>query len=163
MRIEEKEGSLVIVDFDGLEAYKIAVGIERDGVRFYKGLAARVAKPAARETLELLASQERDHLSFFQKQIQLLRLEREDAFEEDDLLGSLDYGIFRPYQGMEGLEKILSTPEKALRLAVIIEDRSVQFYEACLARVTSGEARRELASIVDEERRHKKLLEETRV
>jgi rubrerythrin len=113
MRIEEKNGNLVIVDFNELEALKIASRIENDGIRFYTRLAASAGAPKVRETLELLAFQEKDHLEFFRKELQRLREKREDPFEEDDLLDSIDYGIFQPYQSMADLEKALDTPRKA--------------------------------------------------
>ncbi|MCX6354936.1 MAG: ferritin family protein [Candidatus Aureabacteria bacterium] len=160
MRIEDKGGSLVIVDFDELEAYKIASKIERDGIEFYTKLAGRVAKRKPRGALELLATQERDHLDFFHQQLSRLRQVKEDNFEEDDLLSSIDYKIFQPYQGIAELEKILDTPRKALRLGVIVEEKSIDFYEFCIKKVTSPEAQAEIARIIEEERQHKKTLED---
>ncbi len=42
MKIEEREGKLVIVDFNELEAYKVASKIEKDGIRFYDNLIQKI-------------------------------------------------------------------------------------------------------------------------
>ncbi|MCX6357736.1 MAG: ferritin family protein [Candidatus Aureabacteria bacterium] len=159
MRIEEKNGDLVIVDFDEVEACRIACRIERDGVRFYTRLANGQVSPAMREVLGELASQESEHLDYFGGRLAKLREGREDGFEEDDLLGSIDYGIFQPYQDMEELQGILKKPAQALRLGIIVEDKSIRFYESCAAQVVSPGTRDELRRIAGEERRHKQLLE----
>jgi len=160
MRIEEKEGRLVIVDFNELEAYKIADKIERDGIEFYTKLAQEADDEKLRSTLELMAGQERDHLKSFHERLEEIREERGDAFEEDDLLNYFDYGIFQPYRSMAELEKAIDSPRRALRLGIIVEDKSINFYSSCLGKIQSRNARKELSRILDEERRHKKTLEE---
>lgn len=159
MRIEEKGGRLVVVDFDDVEACKIACRIERDGIAFYEGLAGRSAGSGARRALGELAREERDHLDFFRGELERLRAEKEDRFEEDDLMDSLDYGVFQPYRD---LAEALDSPAKALRLAQLVEERTVHFYEACRARVGSGAARRELGRIIEEERAHARRIGEMR-
>ena len=159
MRIEERSGALVVVDFDDLEACKIAARIERDGAAFYEALAVRMTDAAARGSILSLASQERDHLEFFEGELTRLRATKEDAFEEDDLASSLDYGIFKPYRD---LADALESPRKALRLGQIVEERSVQFYEACRGRVAADGTKRQLDRIIAEERLHARTLQEMR-
>lgn len=160
MRIEEKNGDLVIVDFNELEAFKIASKIEKDGIDFYEKLAERAAQRRARDTLRLLAGQERDHLEFFDGEHSKIRELRQDRFEEDDLLGSIDYGIFQPYRGIAELEKALDSPRKVFRMGIIIEEKSVRFYEFCMRHVSSHETQEGIAGIIKEEREHKRLLED---
>jgi len=157
MRIEERSGTLVVVDFDDLEACKIAVRIERDGMAFYEALAGRMTDAAARGSILSLASQERDHLEFFEGELARLRETKEDPFEEDDLASSLEYGIFAPYRD---LAEALESPRKALRIGQIVEERSVRFYEACRGRVASDETKRQLDRIIAEERLHARKLQE---
>lgn len=160
MRIEEKNGNLVITDFSEMEAFKIASTIERDGIHFYEKLSGRVTSTRVRDTLNVLAAQERDHLEFFEGELFKLRERQDDRFEEDDLLTSIDYGIFQPYQSIGELEKALDTPAKALRMGVIVEEKSVRFYESCRARVVSRSAQEGLAKIIEEEREHTQLLKD---
>ena len=48
MRIEEREGEIVISSFNELEAYKIATKIEKDGIDFY----AKLINSAKNETVK---------------------------------------------------------------------------------------------------------------
>lgn len=159
MHIEEKDGNLVIVDFSDLEAYKIARKIESDGTHFYERLMGELDDPREKEAVKLLVDAERDHLRYFEGELSILREREEDSFEEDDLLSGLDYGIFQPYQSMDDLSSNLTTFNKAIRLGIVVENKSIQFYEHCRDHVSSPEAKKELDRIIEEERRHKRLLE----
>lgn len=143
MRIEEKEGNLVITDFNELEAYKIACKIEADGIDFYK----------SKEVFNFLLAEEQKHLKLFNELLFKLKEGREDSFEGDDLLSTIDYGIFMPV-------KKINSPREALQLGIIIEDRSIKFYEFCKDRVSSNTAKKEISNIISEEHKHKELLEE---
>ena len=155
MRVEERGGALFVTGFDGIQAYKIAVRIERDGIAFYEALAGKLRDPGARAAALALAGQEREHLAYFEAGLAALRAGREDGFEEDDLASFIDYGLFAPYRG---LADAVETPGKALRLGLLVEDRSAQFYEACRAAADAADARRELGRIAAEERRHAETL-----
>lgn len=155
MRVEERDGTLVVSGFDDLQACKIAVRIERDGIAFYEALASKMPDTATRGTILSLADQEREHLDFFEGELSRIREEKEDPFEEDDLASFLDYGIFAPYRD---LADAVETPRKALKLGHLVEERSVQFYEACRGMASAGGARRQLGRIIEEERRHARTL-----
>jgi len=161
MRIEEKDGNLAIVDFDEVEAYKIARKIEKDGIEFYRRLLAKTTQAKAKDALKFLLEEEKGHLEFFEDRLQELEQKAGELTEDDDLLGSLDYGIFWPYQNIEELENIVDDPRKALKLGLVIEDKSLKFYQSCQGKVTSPEVREEIANIIREESRHKKILEDT--
>lgn len=160
MKIEERDGAFVITDFDESEAYRIAEKVEMDGIGLYKRLAEKSDLHRVRETLELLLDQERDHLEFFSGQRDRLMKEKDYAAEENDLLSGIDYGIFQPYQSLGDLDKVITSPRKALRLGLIIEEKSINFYEACKRHVPSEATKREIGAIIEEERQHKKLLED---
>ncbi len=158
MNIEEKKGALVITDFNEAEAYRIAVKIEKDGIRFYRKLAATAQKASVKETLEFLMNEETRHLGFFEESLERLRLTGEDSSEDDDLLSSMDFGIFSPYQEMEALDEAIPDLVKALKIGAIIEDKSIRFYQACRVQVSSPRSADELGEIIAEEERHKTLL-----
>ena len=159
MRIEEKDGKLVIVDFNELEAYKVASKIEKDGIRFYGSLIRKITDESVKESLAFLLEEENKHLALFQKHLSRIGQTIEDGFEEDDLLNYMEYGIFQPYQSMSAMTEIIDDVTKAIDLGIIVEDRTVSFYQACKAHVLSKTAKEELQYIIDEENRHKKLLE----
>lgn len=159
MRIEEKNGNLVIVDFDEADAYKIACKIEKDGICFYKDLRDKSGDEKIKTEMEFLLKEENGHLKLFEELLSKIEREKEDTSEENDLLDSLDYGVFQPYQGIGGLQQALNDPKKALKLGIIIEDKSIKFYEACKGHLTSSKAIEEVVSIIREEYRHKQKLE----
>lgn len=159
MKIEEKNGALVITDFNEFDAYRIAVAIEKDGMELYEKLLALDLKPAVRETLKFLKSQEGHHISIFEELLQQLRDAGEDTSEDNDLLTSMNFGIFEPYQSMEGLQDALTDIDKAVRLGLLFEKKSIAFYQACKEKVSSTQAAGELTAIIKEEQRHKALLE----
>ena len=160
MQIKEKNGELAIVDFDELEAYKIARKIESDGMDFYHRLQEKTDDEKLRKVLSFLIKKEREHLQFFEERLFKMREEKEESFEENDLFGAMDYGVFQPYQSMDDLDKALNNVKKAFKLAVIIEDHSIKFYNLCKDRVTSRGAKEEITKIIGEEKKHKKLFEE---
>lgn len=159
MKIEEKDGKLVIVDFNQTEAYKIACKVEKDGILFYEKLKGKVKKPEIIETLDFLISEEKKHLKYFEDCLYEAREKQEDYFEDDDLLNYLDFGVFEPYNSIDEMENILSDLDKALRLGIAVEKKSVKFYQLCQENVSSSDAKDGLGRIIKEEERHKELLE----
>ena len=159
MRIEEKDDALVIVDFDELEAYRIACKIENDGLEFYKNLLEAVNETAAKKAIQLLIGEEKKHLNLFEKCLSRLRQQKEDTSEDNDLLGSLDYGIFAAFQGAIGLKEAVRGKESALRLGIAIENNSIRFYGALKDKVPSQETKVEISNIIKEEFKHKQVLE----
>lgn len=159
MKIEERNGKLTIVDFNELEAYKIACKVERDGISFYKKLKEKVDKPQVKEILDFLIGEEQKHLKFFEDCIYEVRRREEDYFEEDDLLSYMDFGVFQPYKNIEELENIISDIDAALRLGIAIENKSINFYTLCKTNISSPSAKEGLENIIKEELRHKELME----
>jgi len=136
MKIEERNGRLTAVDFDEIDAYKIACAVEKEGIWFYQKLKDKIDKPRAKEVLSFLIEEERKHLRLFEEQLFKVR-----AGKEDDL------------------ENVLTDINRALKLAIIIEDKSIKFYELCRDNVSQEVARQELENIIEEEKEHKALLE----
>ena len=159
MKIEEKNHELIITDFDELEAYKLAYKIEKDGLAFYKKLAQKIEDPKIKEVLDFLIEQENDHLKFFQDCLFELRKTQEDQGEDNDLLEAIDLGIFQPYESMQDLEKVLTQANKALRLGMIVEEKSIKFYKSCQQQVSSQRAKEGISKIIDQEHKHKDLIE----
>lgn len=160
MKIEEKNGKLVIVDFNEIDAYKIACKIEEDGIHFYKKLIEKIDGNAPKKALALLIKEEEEHLKFFEESLFKLEEKEEDSFEGDDLLSTMDYGIFESYEDLQELDKILKDMDKTLRLGILIEDKSIKFYEFCKRKVKDKKVKAEISKIIKEERKHKQHLED---
>lgn len=160
MKIEEMKDEFVITDFNELEAYKIACKIEKDGIDFYEMISRSEKNEASRKELRFLIKEEEEHLKFFEGCLFDIREKIEDKFEEDDLLGYMDYEIFQPYQSIKGLADKIEDAKKTLHLGVLIEEKSIKFYKACRDKVLSLSAKRELSNIIEEEKRHKRRFED---
>ncbi len=157
MKIEEKNGNLVITDFNEFELYRIACRVEKDGMDFYRRLLNATSAPDIRKALEFLLAEEKKHLGFFEDCLAGLRQQSEDPSEDNDLIEAMDYGVFSPVEQLGKLESVVKDPAKAMKLGLTIEDRSVRFYSACLDLVKSPETHSELKKIIEEEERHKEL------
>ena len=159
MKISEKNGKLVVTGFDAGEAYRIAERLEQDGILFYGKLAEQVKAPEVKETLEFLAAAETEHLNFFQDCLVRLREAGRDDSEDDDMAQSLDAGIFTSYQDAANLAGILTDIKKALKLGILVEDKSIKFYRLCRENISESRVMAALQNIIEEEQRHKQLLE----
>jgi rubrerythrin len=159
MKIKQKKDEFVIVDFDEIEAYKIACKIEKDGIDFYKKLAGLVGE-SVRKMADFLIEEEERHLRVFEDCLYEARQRQEDTFEEDDLFSVMDYGVFYPYKSMEDIRELMNDSKKVLRLGLVIEDRSIKLYSACEKKVSSQSTREALRNIIEQEKRHKNLLED---
>ena len=158
MKIEEKDGKLVITDFSEMEVYRIACTVEREGIHFYEKLRECVNTFKSQEALELLITEERRHLKFFQERLyELRRAQDEGVSEEEDLISSMDFGVFQPFSRMSQTCKAVEDVKKAFSLAVTVEDKSINLYEECKARVSSEDVKKELTAIIEEEKKHKDL------
>ncbi|MFC1658545.1 ferritin family protein [Candidatus Omnitrophota bacterium] len=159
MRIEEKNGNLTIIDFNEFEADKIACKIEKDGIHFYKKLQGKVKQDEIRQALGFLIKEEEKHLKIFQDSLFALEEKKGVISDEDTLLDAIDYGIYQPYQNLSELENILDKPDKALKLGLVIEEKSINFYKACIQQLSNETVKNEISNIIEEEYRHKQLLE----
>lgn len=160
MKVQEKGDELVITEFNELEAYKIASKVENDGIEFYKKILLNIKDDKTKEGFTFLLKEEEKHLKLFQGYLFQLRKNIEDGFEEDDILNYLDYDIFYPYQEIKELANVFTDIKKALRLGIIIEEKSVRFYGACREHIQNKAVKGELDNIIGEEKRHKQLIQE---
>lgn len=159
MKIVEKKGKFVIVDFDIVEAYEIACKIERDGIGFYKKMAKEAQRPEVKETIEFLIKEEQAHLKIFESRLYELREnpDSEKDYDSDDLLSSMDFGVFKNEARQSISVKKAASIKTALETAVEAEEKSIRFYRLCLKYVTSDKVKQEITKIIEEEKQHKQI------
>ena len=160
MKIEDKNGELIITDFNEAEAYKIASKIEQDGIDFYTKILDEATEPAVKEKISYLLNEEKKHLKFFQERLFEVSEDKADGFEEDNLLGYMEYEVFKPFLDAKDLPENIKDARKALNLGIIAENSSINFYLSLRDKVTSPETKKELFAIIEEEKSHKELFEE---
>ena len=160
MKLEEINGKYVITDFDEAEAYNIACKLEKDGTGFYVYLAGKVEGQEAKKLFEFLIDQERKHFEVFKAQLDRLQ-QQEDMSKEpaENVLAMMDLGVIPPYHVLGKISEGIDDMSKAFSLAITMEDKSIKFYEACLQHVSSKQVKQDLVGIINEEKKHKELLE----
>lgn len=159
MKIEDRNNQLIVTDFDEVEAYVIACKIEEDGIHFYRKL--REAEKSAKiiEAIDFLIKEEVRHLKLFNARLFELREASDKDYDENDLLTSIDYGIFKVCDNAKGLEEVLTNEKRALSLGIIIENKSVEYYMILFKNISKPQAKKEISAIIEEEKKHKELLE----
>lgn len=154
MRVQiDKTGNIKIFDFNPVQAYKVAVRMEDESIRFYNDLSGKVRDPEARKDVEFLAGQERDHLKTFQSLLIYVKKGESDGFEEDDLAESISSNIFDTSKEKESAEK-MDHRHTGFEEAMNMERRSIVFYEGCRENSTTPKARGAFEKIIREERKH---------
>lgn len=160
MKIKNENNKLIVTDFDEIEAYIIACKIEEDGIYFYKKLRDVEKSPEALKTIDFLIKEEQKHLKTFNSRLYELRENSDNDYDENDLLTSMDYGIFKPCKDVEDLEKAINNEKRVLSFGIIIENKSIEYYTVLSKNISEEKAKSEIANIIKEENRHKELLEE---
>jgi len=160
VKIEKVGEKFVITDFDAASAYRIACNVEREGVAFYKKLAGVQTKPEIKDVLDFLLSEEEKHLKFFEKQYVDAVNTVDDYNEDEDIINSMDFEVFKPYSEIKGFNDYLTELNKVFNLGVIVEENSINFYTACLDKIEDIVAKVEIKKIIKEERKHKEMIEQ---
>ena len=123
----------MIYPFNAAEAFKIAVGIEENGKRFYLEAAKKFTGKVA-DLFNSLAQEEELHKATFEKALAELPPDQPSAFDPDNetdeyLKMMSDINVFR--QGASDIDKALAsvlTPRDALTMAIGFEKDSIVFY-----------------------------------
>lgn len=161
MNVKKEGEKFVITDFSEFEAYKIAAKLEKDGTGFYTYLADKTKDGEAKKLYEFLSEEERKHLQFFQDHLDKLKQEKEDTtdYADNNLINLMDTGVFPSYRMLSIMSEDAYDEKEALQFALDVEVKSVNYYRACLEHITSGDTQKALMDIIEEETRHKELLE----
>jgi rubrerythrin len=156
MRVEiEKNGNIIIFDFSPVQAFKVAVHMEEDGIRFYEDLAKKVKDEEAGREIRFLIQEEKEHLQAFRQCLDAVKSGTDDAFEEDDIVQYISSKVFDVSEELREASR-MDHRHTALEEALNMERRSIVFYEASLSRVSDPQARGAFAKILSEERGHLK-------
>ena len=153
----------LIYPFNAAEAFKIAVGIESNGLRFYTEAAKKFTGKVA-ELFESLAKEEQIHRATFEKILEGLPQEQSSAFDPDNetdqyLKMMADINVFK--QGSDLIDQALAsvlTPGDALKLAMGFEKDSIVFYVQLKHATGAQEDSRAVDTLILEEAKHLRKL-----
>ncbi|MBN2190421.1 MAG: ferritin family protein [Candidatus Aureabacteria bacterium] len=152
--IKNEKGKIEVADFDIIQAYKIAVNLENEGIRFYGDILKNINDGIVKEDIKLLLEQEKEHLKFFKTEMDRELKTRSDNFEEDDIVDYMDSGIFSGYKALKGRSDVLKDAFAVLGFGLLIENDSISFYRTL--RENTGDSRcvSALDRIINEETKH---------
>lgn len=163
---------MVVHQFSDKEALRIAAEIERKGERFYR-MAQGVAKGgAASGLLEMLRAQEEAHAAKFERMLDQISDDEEDAEEAYDLeanafLSAIAAEVVFPGGVLASLmDRRLETVRDILLHAIASEKDSILFYMEMLLETRNDDYKQVFRDIIAEEKKHlydlQQLLEGTR-
>ena len=154
MRVNiDKNGQITIFDFNPVQAYKIAVKMEKNGIEFYQDLLKQVRDEEARREIDFLIEQEQEHLKTFQELLNKEKEVTQDSFEEDDIVNYVNTHVFDSSSEKEKA-KGMEHRHTALEEAMNMERRSIVFYEGCLLHSKGAQAKKAFKKILEEEKKH---------
>lgn len=152
--------------FNDVEAAKIACNMERNGLEFYKMMAAKSADPNVKQTFEQLAADESEHIAVFEALHEALLAEpRKHSYLDNEELDAymrrlVESHVFADAGTVSRLARDADTDIAALGVGMRAERDTMLFYQEMLTFTDSKAAREAFQGIVDEERRHLVLLAE---
>ena len=147
-----------------IEAAKIAIGVEENGIAFYEAVRKRTRDRKTADLLQHLVEQEKEHKELFES-IEKKLLGRGERYWDDPstteyVRAILSPGIFPsrgPTRGAAGMAEGRGLPEsraETLAFALQIEKDSVLFYDVAASKASQAETRATFRAIGDEERQH---------
>jgi rubrerythrin len=146
--------------FTASELFDLAVRVEENGERFYRGALKRAKSETVRELLGWLADQEVEHRNTFSRIREAMAAET----QQDPALLSLGRDLLRGAMGRHAfsLEELevdsRESEEDILRAALGFEEDTLLFFEFISPFVSNRTVRGLLERIKTEELHHKKVL-----
>ncbi len=147
----------------GEEVFGLAKEIEKSGHAFYKTVAESFESPELSELFEFLADEEIAHFRFFDRlaaQAPPLAVDADEWEETRAYIKATTDGRF--FSGEEKairLARDASDPAHALDIAIGFEKDTLLYFHEILG-VTPAESRAAAREIVEEEKRHVRMLSE---
>ncbi len=150
--------------FNTDEAKKIAIALERQGLRFYHGMKDRVAGKQVRTVFEKMAEEERKHVSDIESMLTDPHSDwyLDPATEEIVQRYFEDYmegGIFPAGPDAEKAALHLDDEIQAVKLASNFEKDAVAFYSEMVRMTKDPETREAFRELVEFEKGHVRKLE----
>jgi rubrerythrin len=155
MKISNNGKDLVITDFNEIEALRLAMKLEQDGIKYYSELATKSKDPLVKKAFGLLAKEEQEHFDKFKAWLDELGVEA-DAGSEEGEFDFIDTGVFGDIWKTEDHLKKIKTDLDAISLGEWAELNSIKFYKAMYDKTVNDPGRKTLNDIIKQEQGHLK-------
>jgi len=155
----------MIYPFNAAEAYKIAISIEENGLKFYQEASARFASDPIAELFTQLGKEESIHEATFKKM--LSEVPNKDApsvwdpNNETDMYLQMMAGMHVFLENDQALEKALkrvTTKKEAIQLAISFEKDTVIFFVQLKSATEGSAAQKAVDQLIEEEAKHLRKL-----
>jgi rubrerythrin len=149
--------------FSDLEALKMAEGMEREGLAFYRAAADAVSDESLSSTFAMLADDEQHHLKTFEDLTgELARGKTEEYWDDPDVDAYIQAVVAQKVFPRPELASAsvagMSTAADALRFGLQAEKDTVLYYSLCANSARGNEVREAFHRLVAEERKHVVLI-----
>ncbi|MCX5726589.1 MAG: ferritin family protein [Candidatus Saganbacteria bacterium] len=161
MKIYTREDKVVIADFSEVEALRVALKLENDGIKFYLKAAQIAKEPEIKDVFKKLAAEEQKHVEVFQKYLQKiinekkLEMEVEPGYEES-FFDYVETGVFADLMDMEKTLGRMKCASDVVNFAEGVEMASINFYKAMFDKTENAAGKANLKNIIEEEQKHLK-------
>lgn len=149
--------------FSGFEVIRAAMEVEKNGHRFYSGMAERAANQTVKELFAMLAQDEVEHL----RRLKGLESKYADGafFEnEEEFLPYLqrfrDSEIFPSEESLAGILAGPALDLKALDLAIEAEEKFAAYFQTAADNARDAGGKEAFSWLAGEEERHAAILKE---
>ncbi len=152
------------MSFKCIDAIKVSLQIEKEGLSFYQAAAKTARDPRVIEIFSRLANEEKEHIQSLREKSQFLQpaLSSKSAVREevaDFIAEELNGKVFPDEKGAEGAAKAQNDLE-ALDVGIESEKRSIEVLTRLMQQEKKIDVRAIFSHLLAEEQKHLKSLEE---
>lgn len=155
MRVSGKGDNIILSDFDEVEALRLAMKLEEDGIKYYSELAAKSRDGGIKKVFSQFVKEESKHFDRFKGWLEGLGVEADQGVEEG-LFDFIDTGVFGDIWQTEEYLKRIKTDLDALSLGEWAELNSINFYKAMYDKTGNEAGKNILKDIIKQEQEHLK-------
>ncbi|MBU0686254.1 MAG: ferritin family protein [Candidatus Margulisbacteria bacterium] len=163
MKIFNEGENIVIGDFDEIEALRVAVKLENDGMKFYLKSSELAPDEETKQMFKNLVKEEAKHIQRFEKRAEEIGKAKNIEVDlsrggEEEFFDFIDPGVFGDTLNIEKVIAGVNNCLDALTIGEQSEVNAINFYKAILKHNDSEAGKAVIKDIIKEEQKHLKTL-----
>lgn len=155
MKLSNQGRDIHITDFNEIEALRLAMKLESDGIDYYSELSRKTKDEKIKKDFALFIKEEGKHFDKFKGWLEGLGVEA-DGGDEEGLFDYFDTGVFGDISSVDKTLAKIKTDLDAIALAEWAELNSIKFYKAMYDKTTNEPGKNILKDIIKQEQEHLK-------